>query len=151
VIISLNGINQLIIVWEALLVSSEVRTKVLYTSYCVVALCSSEDYTCSHCNNVLVLRVEIWILFPPLIRKPSLSFWETADNSLCYYIWKQWNVMKSRFSQRWWWRMLSSEVWRRVIAYNFTDISEEHTATIFRVESMLSKQAAEWAARGRLG
>jgi hypothetical protein len=40
-----------------------------------------------------------------------------------------------RLSQRWWvWRLLSSGMLRRVFWYKFTDVSEVHTASIFRVK-----------------
>jgi hypothetical protein len=35
-----------------------------------------------------------------------------------------------------------SRMWLRVVLFKFTDISEEHTASIIRVEDILSKQRA---------
>jgi hypothetical protein len=40
-----------------------------------------------------------------------------------------------RFSQRWLWRV-SSGIWRRVVRWVSTDVSEEHIASIFKVEEI---------------
>jgi hypothetical protein len=43
-----------------------------------------------------------------------------------------------RFSQRWIWRVSSSDIWRRVVRWVPTDISEKHIASIFRAEEINS-------------
>jgi hypothetical protein len=53
-----------------------------------------------------------------------------------------------RFSQPWLWKVSSSGTWRRVIRWVSTDVSEEHIASIFRVEEIGSanQQASRWLA-----
>jgi hypothetical protein len=50
-----------------------------------------------------------------------------------------------RFSRRWLCRMPSSGVWRRVGVVDWTDVSEDRIASIFRVEKSASEEPA-WAA-----
>lgn len=46
----------------------------------------------------------------------------------------------------------SSEMWRRIVWQNFTNVSEGKTVSIFRVEDVPSKgEACSCAARAKLG
>jgi hypothetical protein len=45
-------------------------------------------------------------------------------------------MLDLRFSQRWLWRVSSSGIWRHVVHWVSTDVSEEHIASIFRVEEI---------------
>jgi hypothetical protein len=51
-----------------------------------------------------------------------------------------------RFSQRWLWRVSSFGIWRRVVRWVSTDVSEELIASIFRVEEIGSanQRATRW-------
>jgi hypothetical protein len=50
-----------------------------------------------------------------------------------------------RFSQRWLWRVSSSGMWRLVVCWVATDISEEHIASIFWVEEIISARTSKQA------
>jgi hypothetical protein len=47
-----------------------------------------------------------------------------------------------RFSQPWLWRISSSGIWRCVVCWVVTDVSEEHIASIFRVEEIIQQEPA---------
>jgi hypothetical protein len=48
------------------------------------------------------------------------------------------SVQDLRFLQRWLWRAWYSGIWRRVVRWKPTDVSEEHIASIFSVEEISS-------------
>jgi hypothetical protein len=63
---------------------------------------------------------------------------------------KMWDL---RFPQRWLWSVSSSGIWRRVVRLVSTDVSEEHIASIFRIEEISSanQRASRWLAESEDG
>jgi hypothetical protein len=56
----------------------------------------------------------------------------------CVFNWVE--VTKDlRFSQRWLWRVLFSVIYRRVVCWKLTEVSEEHIASIFRQNTKSKK------------
>jgi hypothetical protein len=47
-----------------------------------------------------------------------------------------------RFPQCWLWRVPSSGIWRHIVCWAATDVSEEHIASIFRVEGIIQQEPA---------
>jgi hypothetical protein len=45
-------------------------------------------------------------------------------------------ILDSRFTQPWLWRTRPPAVWYRVVRQKFTDVSKEHTVSIFSVEDL---------------
>jgi hypothetical protein len=50
------------------------------------------------------------------------------------------DMLELRFSQRWPWKALSSRMWHSVVWYKCTDVSEERTASIFKVKRKPSNE-----------
>jgi hypothetical protein len=47
-----------------------------------------------------------------------------------------------RFSERWLWRVLSPVIHLRVVRWKSTDVSEEHLASIFRIEVYVKQETS---------
>jgi hypothetical protein len=101
--------NQILNVWTYSLTTDKITVKVHLLS----AWLSSPEWTL----DWLVIK---WSPAPHLLGSVNVKFFHLLD--------------LRRFSQQWLCRVLSSRMWCHVVWYKFTDVSQEHTASIFRVK-----------------